>query len=197
MASFVWENWPNRVGSLRSWTQGILPGHELILNLTKSHWRRSLPACLPAVVWETISNTVQGIAAALYRNTLPHMSAVRGKTGVEKVKSLSKKPHIYETSQSLSLQFVWKTSESIIVLFSDNVTTPCTNGDSIKPYLSHLDHNNLTANINHVLDAALHYFSTTKRKQHSPLKLSRKQSFSQSGPSKLFCLISMAILHDY
>lgn len=53
-----------------------------------------------------ISNTVQGIAAALYRNTLPHMSTVRGKTRVEKVKSLSKKPHIYETSQSLSLQFV-------------------------------------------------------------------------------------------
>lgn len=63
------------------------------------------PACLPAVVWETVSKAVQGIAAALYRNTLPHMATMKGKTGAEKVESLSKKPHIYGTLQSFLLQF--------------------------------------------------------------------------------------------
>lgn len=43
------------------------------------------------MVWETVSKAVQGIAATLYRNTLTHMATMRGKTGVEKVESLSKK----------------------------------------------------------------------------------------------------------
>lgn len=44
------------------------------------------------MVWATVSKAVQGIAAALYRNTLPHMATMRGKTGVEKVESLNKTP---------------------------------------------------------------------------------------------------------
>lgn len=60
------------------------------------------------------------------------------------------------------------------MLFHDNVTTPCTNGDIIRPYLSHLGQNNLTANINHMLDTALQYQHYWGKKQHSPLKLSRK-----------------------
>lgn len=64
------------------------------------------------------------------------------------------------------------------MLFHDNVTTPCTNGDSIKSYLSHLDQNNLRANINHILDTALQYQHYHEKEQQSPVKLSRKQSFT-------------------
>lgn len=60
------------------------------------------------------------------------------------------------------------------MLFHDSVTTPCTNGDSSRPYLSHLDQNNLTANMNHMLDTALQYQHYRGKEQHSPVKLSRK-----------------------
>lgn len=49
------------------------------------------------MVWETVSKAVQGIAAALYGNTLPHTATMSGKTGVEKEESLSKKTVIYGT----------------------------------------------------------------------------------------------------